>query len=97
MENGKEEGVTFELSDDEKHFIAHIHERHLKCELAKCNVHNLVHIIIRLEAGRRKLEHELEATQEAEMGTHGVEGLCDRCKWNDLDWLTNMAAEWRNP
>lgn len=88
MENGQEKGVTFALTHDEKHLVAHAHERHLQCELAKCNVHNLVHLIIRLEAGRRKLEHELE---------HGEVGLCDRCKWKDVDWLTHMAAEWRNP
>jgi len=94
MENGQKEGVTFQLSDDEKHSVAQVHGRHLGCELSKCNVHHLIHLIIRLEGGRQKLEHELEATQENEMGTHGVNGLCDRCKWADVDWLTHMAAEW---
>ena len=97
MENGQEERVIFELTDAEKHFVAHNHGRHLQCELTKCNIHAMVHLIIRLEAGRRKMEHELEATEENEMGTHGVNGLCDRCKWKDVDWLTNQASDWRHP
>ena len=94
MANGQEERVIFQLSHDEKHFVADVHGRHIQCELTKCNVHQFVHLIIRLEAGRQKLEHELEATQEAEMGNHGVKGLCDRCKWTDVEWLTHMAHEW---
>jgi hypothetical protein len=104
MENGQEERVTFELTDDEKHFVAHTHGRHLGCELAKCNLHQMVHLIIRLEAGRRKLEHELEAMEDDRdivagrgTGTHGVNGICERCKWKDVDWLTNMAGEWGHP
>lgn len=98
MENGKEEGVTFELTDDEKHFVAHNHGHHLKCDLRKCNVHQLVHLVIRLEAGRRKLEHELAVEYQVRTatGAHADDGGCDRCKWKDVDWLTNMAAEWRN-
>ena len=88
MKNGQEESATFELTHAEKHFVAHTHERHMGCEIAKCNFHHMVHLIIRLEAGRRKLEHELE---------HGEVGSCERCKWKDVDWLTNQAAEWRNP
>lgn len=99
MENGQEKRVIFELSDDEKHFVAHNHGRHLQCDLVKCNVHQMVHIIIRLEAGRRKLEHKLEVGHEIRTGTgaHANGGLCDRCKWIDVDWVTNMAAEWRRP
>lgn len=99
MKNGQEGGVTFELTDDEKHKVAHSHGRHLQCELAKCNVHQLVHLVIRLEAGRRKLEHELavEYQKRTDTGAHADGGLCDRCKWQNVDWLTDMAAEWRNP
>ncbi len=98
-QNGQEQGVTFELTDAEKSFVAETHGRHMSCDLGKCNFHLMVHLIIRLEAGRRKTEHELavEYQTRTETGAHAYGGFCDRCKWTDLDWLTNMASEWRHP
>jgi hypothetical protein len=93
LTDGQEERVTFQLSDDEKHFVAHAHGRHISCELTKCNVHHLIHLIIRLEAGWQKLKHDLDAT-EPSSHSGATAGQCERCKWKDLDWLTHMAGEW---
>lgn len=99
MENGKEthaaaQGVSLELNREERGFVVMTHANHLKCELVKCGTHALVHMIFRLEAERLHLEHNLEATLEGEMGTHGVNGLCERCTWTPMQWIRSIPADW---
>ncbi len=96
MENGNEpQGLTLELSQKERNYISVMHDHHIKCALENCNIHSLVHVVIRLEAARVKLAHELEATTENEMGTHGKQGLCERCRWTDVDWIRSLSGEWK--
>ena len=74
--------------------VGNTHARHLTCELVKCGTHALIHMVLRLEAERRRLEHELEATNESSMGTHGINGLCERCTWTAMDWMGSIQADW---
>lgn len=95
MKNGKEpQTVRLELSANEKNHVSALHHHHVKCTFETCNIHTLVHQVIRLEAARIKLEHELEASGENTMGTHGVQGLCERCRWTDVDWIKSLARDW---
>ena len=97
MENGQKEHtdteeVSLELSKEEEHFLLHSHNRHIKCDVTKCNTHLLVHFIIRLEAARRKFEHDLGVCREDRV--HGSLGVCDRCKWTNTEWIASMAGDW---
>ncbi len=94
MENGEEKIADLELTPTEAKFVRDLHSHHLDCDIQHCPIHAVVHLVVRLEAARRRLEHDLLATEEGEMGTHGVDGLCERCKWTSIDWVTSLASDW---
>lgn len=81
----KEPVASLDLTQYEKDFVARVHASHLKCKLSDCSMHVLVHLIIRVEAGRRKTAHDCE---------HSEVGICERCKWTEIDWIRSLASDW---
>ncbi len=93
MANGKKADVTIELTQEEKNFLIFQHGAHIKCEVGKCTIHTMVHMIIRLEAGRRKMEHEAIVVRGTE--NNGREhGICERCDWTPGQWVESLGNEW---
>ncbi len=95
MENGQEANVGLELTESEHQWLRTIHTGHVKCAFDNCYIHVLIHMVVRVEAARRRMEHELVATAENEMGTHGEGGTCEKCRWTSVDWIKTLSAEWR--
>ena len=85
---------TLELSRIEKLFIAMAQEKHKGCQLETCTIHTLINSFMKVDAARERLEHDLQATEENEMGTHGVNSKCIQCDWTPKQWLDFTAEQW---